>query len=65
MLLVGAPELRFHGDRWGAVWWYDFLVAQMERAGPTFTKASPFTKVFPATHKTAECLVSAMGSLTC
>ena len=38
MLLVGraAPELQ--GDRWGAVWWYDLLVLQMERAGPTFTK---------------------------
>ncbi|CAO1631933.1 unnamed protein product [Jaminaea pallidilutea] len=25
-------------DRWGAIWWYDFLVKQMERAGPTFIK---------------------------
>lgn len=24
--------------RWGAIWWYDFLVKQMERAGPTFIK---------------------------
>ncbi|THH19057.1 hypothetical protein EW146_g2032 [Bondarzewia mesenterica] len=38
MLLVGSPEKRFLGDRWGAVWWYDYLVAQMERAGPTFIK---------------------------
>ncbi|KAI0319778.1 ABC1-domain-containing protein [Amylostereum chailletii] len=38
MLLVGIPEARLHGDRWGAVWWYDFLVSQMERAGPTFIK---------------------------
>lgn len=38
MLLVGTPERRFEGDRWGAVWWYDFLVAQMARAGPTFIK---------------------------
>lgn len=26
------------GDRWGAIWWYSFLVKQMERAGPTFIK---------------------------
>ena len=38
MLLVGSPEERFQGDRWGAVWWYDYLVTQMNRAGPTFTK---------------------------
>ncbi|CAO1633573.1 unnamed protein product [Parajaminaea phylloscopi] len=25
-------------SRWGAIWWYDFLVKQMERAGPTFIK---------------------------
>jgi aarF domain-containing kinase len=38
MLLVGSPEERLQGDRWGAVWWYGFLVAQMDRAGPTFIK---------------------------
>lgn len=26
------------GTRWGALWWYGFLVKQMERAGPTFIK---------------------------
>lgn len=26
------------GERWGALWWYGFLVKQMERAGPTFIK---------------------------
>lgn len=26
------------GTRWGARWWYGFLVKQMERAGPTFIK---------------------------
>lgn len=26
------------GERWGAVWWYDFMVQQMQRAGPTFIK---------------------------
>lgn len=25
-------------SRWGAIWWYEFLVKQMERAGPTFIK---------------------------
>ena len=40
MLLVGAPEERLSGDRWGAVWWYGFLTAQMQRAGPTFVKVS-------------------------
>lgn len=28
------------GERWGAIWWYGFLVKQMERAGPTFIKVS-------------------------
>ncbi|KAJ7293143.1 hypothetical protein C8J57DRAFT_17151 [Mycena rebaudengoi] len=38
MLLIGKPEKRYHGDRWGAVWWYDFLVSRMETAGPAFIK---------------------------
>ena len=38
MLLIGSPASELQGDRWGAVWWYDLLVLQMERAGPTFTK---------------------------
>ncbi|KZT30839.1 ABC1-domain-containing protein [Neolentinus lepideus HHB14362 ss-1] len=38
MLLVGIPEAKYDGDKWGAVWWYGFLVEQMERAGPTFIK---------------------------
>jgi len=38
MLFVGPTEASLHGDRWGAVWWYDFLTAQMQRAGPTFVK---------------------------
>ncbi|KAN0060217.1 hypothetical protein ACQY0O_007546 [Thecaphora frezii] len=29
---------REQGERWGALWWYGFLVKQMERAGPTFIK---------------------------
>jgi aarF domain-containing kinase len=38
MLLIGRPAEKLHGDRWGAVWWYDLLVLRMERAGPTFIK---------------------------
>ncbi|KZT75012.1 ABC1-domain-containing protein, partial [Daedalea quercina L-15889] len=38
MLLIGLPEERLSGDRWGAVWWYGFLTSQMQRAGPTFVK---------------------------
>ncbi|KAI9444843.1 ABC1 family-domain-containing protein [Lactarius indigo] len=52
MLLVGPPEDRFQGDRWGAVWWYDYLVVQMDRAGPTFIKlaqwAASRVDLFPA-----------------
>ena len=43
MLLIGSPEKRLQGDRWGAVWWYDYLVVQMDRAGPTFIKVQPIT----------------------
>lgn len=38
MLLVGSPDSRLLGDRWGAVWWYEFMTQQMQRAGPTFIK---------------------------
>ncbi|KAF9040455.1 ABC1-domain-containing protein [Hymenopellis radicata] len=38
MLLIGKPEKRLGGDRWGAVWWYDYLVTKMQQAGPTFIK---------------------------
>ena len=38
MLLIGRPAPELQGDRWGAVWWYDLLVFQMERAGPAFIK---------------------------
>lgn len=52
MLLVGSPEDRLQGDKWGAVWWYDYLVAQMDRAGPTFIKlaqwAASRADLFPA-----------------
>jgi aarF domain-containing kinase len=38
MLLIGVPEKRLKGDRWGALWWYELLVGKMESAGPTFIK---------------------------
>ena len=38
MLMIGSPTPELQGDRWGAVWWYDLLVLQMERSGPTFIK---------------------------
>ncbi|BEJ15195.1 hypothetical protein CspHIS471_0409620 [Cutaneotrichosporon sp. HIS471] len=45
MVFVGAPPRRKPGkpiaegeENWGAVWWYGFLVNQMERAGPSFIK---------------------------
>ena len=41
MLLVGTPDLKLHGDKWGAIWWYGLLVKQMEAAGPTFIKVCP------------------------
>ncbi len=40
MLLVGQPESKFGGDKWGAVWWYGFLTRQMQQAGPTSIKVS-------------------------
>ena len=45
-VIASAPALLFGhvdpdcGERAGALWWYNFLVTQMERAGPTFIKAS-------------------------
>lgn len=41
MLLIGKPEKRYRGDRWGAIWWYELLVNRMEAAGPTFIKVCP------------------------
>lgn len=38
MILVGRPQKQHKGERWGAVWWYGYLVQQMEAAGPTFIK---------------------------
>lgn len=51
MLLVGSRReggrrrgrrvsKREQGQRWGAIWWFGFLVRSLERAGPTFIKVS-------------------------
>ncbi|KZP25451.1 ABC1-domain-containing protein [Athelia psychrophila] len=52
MLLVGKPDKRLNGDRWGAVWWYGLLVSRMQAAGPTFIKlaqwAASRADLFPA-----------------
>jgi aarF domain-containing kinase len=60
MLLVGRSDRRRKRGRpngeeeeaWGAVWWYGFLVNQMERAGPSFIKlgqwAASRADLFPA-----------------
>ncbi|WVN88470.1 uncharacterized protein L203_103681 [Cryptococcus depauperatus CBS 7841] len=60
MIFVGKTEkLRRSGrsisgeqENWGAVWWYGFLVKQMERAGPSFIKlgqwAASRADLFPA-----------------
>ncbi|KAG2156668.1 uncharacterized protein EDB93DRAFT_1238943 [Suillus bovinus] len=61
MLLVGKPERRYRGDKWGAIWWYGFLVRRMETAGPTFIKlgqwAASRADLFPS------LLCEKMGSL--
>lgn len=61
MLLVGKPERRYKGDKWGAVWWYKFLVKRMQTAGPTFIKlgqwAASRADLFPS------LLCERMGSL--
>ncbi|RXK35082.1 Atypical/ABC1/ABC1-C protein kinase [Tremella mesenterica] len=46
MLVVGKPSnprrrgkpVMDEEENWGALWWYSFLVKQMERAGPSFIK---------------------------
>ena len=66
MLLVGEPEAKLHGDRWGAVWWYGLLVARMEAAGPTFIKVCP--SFYPAMYfrqLNPFFAASPMGSLSC
>ncbi|KAH9982852.1 ABC1-domain-containing protein [Lactifluus volemus] len=51
-VILSSPMLLSTRDRWGAVWWYGYFVAQMDRAGPTFIKlaqwAASRADLFPA-----------------
>jgi hypothetical protein len=37
-IFIGLRDPKRDNDRSGCLWWYGFLVRQMERAGPTFIK---------------------------
>lgn len=37
-MLCGKPLQRYSRERSGAIWWYDFLVYALQKAGPTFIK---------------------------
>lgn len=38
IMFIGARDPERENERTGTLWWYSFLVKQMERAGPTFIK---------------------------
>jgi hypothetical protein len=38
IIFVGSRDPNRDNERTGTLWWYSFLVKQMERAGPTFIK---------------------------
>jgi aarF domain-containing kinase len=40
IMFLGARDPDRDNERSGTLWWYGFLVRQMERAGPTFIKVS-------------------------
>ena len=65
MLLVGSPEGRLQGDKWGAVWWYDYLVAQLDRAGPTFIKVRGIVPFFWHLTNDSSSAACSVGSLPC
>ena len=37
---IGRRQKERDGERTGTLWWYDFLVKSMERAGPAFIKVN-------------------------
>ena len=39
VIFIGSRDTEHDNERSGTLWWYSFLVRQMERAGPTFIKA--------------------------
>lgn len=63
MLLVGKSEKELRGDRWGAVWWYEFLTAQMQRAGPTFVKVRIYALFTLTVDVTCVRVARAMGCI--
>jgi aarF domain-containing kinase len=38
LVYIGSRDPEQDNERSGTIWWYSFLVKQMERAGPTFIK---------------------------
>lgn len=54
MLFIGKPRGK-RGERWGALWWYGFLVAQMQRAGPTFIKVCIILIILLFSAQVAHC----------
>ena len=38
LIFIGSRDPQHDNERTGTLWWYAFLVKQMERAGPTFIK---------------------------
>lgn len=38
MIWIGNRNPERNNQRWGTLWWFDFLVKSMERAGPAFIK---------------------------
>jgi hypothetical protein len=38
LTFLGSRDPSRDNERYGTLWWYNFLVRQMERAGPTFIK---------------------------
>lgn len=65
MLLVGSPEEKLHGEKWGAVWWYGYLVAQLDRAGPTFIKVRGVMLLFWHSTDQSPSKACSVGSFSC
>jgi hypothetical protein len=43
-IFIGLRDPQHDNERTGTLWWYAFLVKQMERAGPTFIKVILFCR---------------------
>jgi aarF domain-containing kinase len=64
MLLLGSRTKRRDGQPWGAIWWYGLLVAQMQRAGPTFIKVRTITQIVNSFTQQYNCPARTMGCNT-